>query len=872
MHELGHAMGLKHGHVTQGGHGVTFPTLPTNHDSYEYSVMTYQQFPDDSPSDGDSAPDHPTTYMQDDIAAIQYMYGANYSYNSGNTTYSWNPITGQEFINGAGQVDRNGEIAPADGEIFMTVWDGGGNDTYDFSNYTTNLSIDLSPGGWTILDTSTNHRQRADLGFDSVTGQEYFARGNIANAQVDPNNPNETASLIDNAYGGSGNDTISGNSLDNILRGGGGNDTLKGGGGADHLYGDAGNDTLKGGGGADYLDGGTGVNTADYAASAAGVFVDLLTRAGSGGDAQGDTLVNIQNVSGTQYADTLIGNSQANTLLGGDGNDVIYAEGSGDHLDGGNGTDWVVFFDSTAGVTVDLAAGIGSGGYAQGDSILNFENLEGSNFGDNLSGTSGANIIYGFDGNDVINAREGADTVYAGNGNDRVIDTDFVNFDYYDGGPGTDTIDYSQVTFANGVVTINLATGQTSVSGGNTETILNFENVEGSQGGETIIGDSNANRLDGNGGNDTIIGGAGNDSLNGGAGADTLDGGTGEDTASYAGSHAGVTVNLSTGTGSGGDAQGDTLLNIEDLQGSSLADVLTGNAGANIINGVGGADVMQGLGGNDTYYVDNAGDIVNEAAGGGIDRVLTTVSYSLNAGQQIESLSTTNSAGTGAINLTGNAFAQTIVGNAGANVINGAAGADVMQGLGGNDTYYVDNAGDIVKEAVGGGIDRVLTTVSYTLTAGQEIESLSTTNNTGTSAINLAGNAFAQTIVGNAGANVIDGGAGNDILRGLGGADQFKFDTALNQSTNVDNIVDFTAASDKVDLSHTIFSSLLVGTLSSSAFFIGAAAQNASEHVLYNTSTGGLFYDPDGNGSAAATEFAKLSVGLALHNTDFIVV
>jgi len=195
-----------------------------------------------------------------------------------------------------------------------------------------------------------------------------------------------------------------------------------------------------------------------------------------------------------------------------------------------------------------------------------------------------------------------------------------------------------------------------------------------------------------------------------------------------------------------------------------------------------------------------------------------------------------------------------------------------MQGLGGNDTYYVDNAGDIVKELAGGGSDRVLTSVSYTLTAGQEIESLSTTNNAGTGAINLTGNAFAQTILGNAGANVIDGGAGNDILRGLGGADQFKFDTTLNASTNVDSIVDFTVASDKIDLAHTIFSTLSVGTLSSSAFFIGAAAQNASEHVIYNASAGGLYYDPDGNGSAAATEFAKLSTGVALHNTDFIVV
>ena len=164
-----------------------------------------------------------------------------------------------------------------------------------------------------------------------------------------------------------------------------------------------------------------------------------------------------------------------------------------------------------------------------------------------------------------------------------------------------------------------------------------------------------------------------------------------------------------------------------------------------------------------------------------------------------------------------------------------------------------------MNEAAGGGSDRVLTSVNYTLTAGQEIEAFSTTNNAGTGAINLTGNTFAQTITGNAGANIIDGGAGNDTLDGLGGADQFKFDTVLNSSSNVDSIVDFAAGTDKIDMSHTIFSALSAGTLSSSAFFAGTAAQNASEHVIYNPGTGGLFrYDPDGNGSAAATEFAKL--------------
>jgi VCBS repeat-containing protein len=237
VHETGHNLGLKHGHVTQMGHGVNFPTLPADHDSYEYSVMTYSQFPGDlpnAPMNVDNAPDHPTTFMQNDIAALQYLYGANYGATANNTdtTYEWSTATGEWFINDVGQgVPDNGNPT-SDNFVLMTLWDGGGTDTYDLSNYTTNLSVDLNPGQWVVLDTSpaATAAQRADLGNDQAGGAEYFARGNIANALIDPNadQATENRSLIENANGGSGNDTLIGNRIGNRFDGNGGNDTIDG--------------------------------------------------------------------------------------------------------------------------------------------------------------------------------------------------------------------------------------------------------------------------------------------------------------------------------------------------------------------------------------------------------------------------------------------------------------------------------------------------------------------------------------------------------------------------------------------------------------------------------------------------------------------
>ncbi|MFI0847471.1 calcium-binding protein [Mesorhizobium sp. IMUNJ 23232] len=208
-----------------------------------------------------------------------------------------------------------------------------------------------------------------------------------------------------------------------------------------------------------------------------------------------------------------------------------------------------------------------------------------------------------------------------------------------------------------------------------------------------------------------------------------------------------------------------------NLTGTAAADDWVGTGFADTLNGKGGADRMAGAAGNDTYFVDNAKDVVVEAAGKGNDLVATSASYVLAAGAEVETLRTTSNSGISAIELIGNNFAQTIIGNNGANVIKGGGGADIMQGLDGNDIYFVDNSGDVVIDTQGQE-NLVATTVSYTLGAAAQIDEFRTTSNGGTTAIDLTGNGFDQDIDGNAGANTLRGLGGDDVIRGLGGNDK----------------------------------------------------------------------------------------------------
>ncbi|GAA4178737.1 M10 family metallopeptidase [Shinella granuli] len=232
LHEIGHALGLKHGHESENG----FSSLPGNKDSMEYSLMTYRSEVGGSASDGymNGEFDYAQSFMMADIAALQRMYGADFSTNSGNTVYKWTPGSGDTLVNGKVAIDAGGN------RIFATIWDGGGKDTYDLSAYKTGVSVDLRPG----QHSKFSDVQLALLNYET----DAYARGNIFNALLFKG---DVRSLIENAKGGSGNDLLRGNQANNTLQGNAGNDKLFGMAGNDKLDGGAGNDVLTGGAGAD---------------------------------------------------------------------------------------------------------------------------------------------------------------------------------------------------------------------------------------------------------------------------------------------------------------------------------------------------------------------------------------------------------------------------------------------------------------------------------------------------------------------------------------------------------------------------------------------------------------------------------------------
>ena len=542
LHEIGHALGLTHPGNYNGS--ATYDTDATHQqDTQQYTVMSYfRAGADGSGVDHNGAQgwSYGATPLLHDILAAQSAYGADMTTRTGDTIYGFNSTAGRSAFDFTVNTDP-----------VVAIWDAGGVDRIDVSGWSTDQVVDLNAGAF----SSVGH----------LTQNLAIAHG----------------ATIEQAVGGGGNDRLIGNAADNLLAGLGGNDrlgagaghdTLQGGAGADILYGQAGNDTLEGGDGADILFGGPGADTLDggagadwvrYAFATAGVALSLHDGSGTGGNAAGDSFIDIENVSGSAFADHLVGSLHDNRIEGGDGNDVIEGlsghdfllGGAGDdtitghygvdvlrggagadHLDGGVARDWAQYNTATAGVTLSLETG-GTGGEAAGDTFVSIENVLGSDFADHITGNFDRNQLYGGAGDDYLDAGDGPDVLVGGAGND------------------------------------------------------------------------------------TLVGGLEGDTLYGGAGADTLIGGEKYDWARYDDSPAGVTVDLLAGTGTGGDAEGDTLQGIEFLRGSAHADTLLGDDGVNMIRGGDGDDVIRGRGGNDILEGHAGADVFVFGPGDDLDRI-----------------------------------------------------------------------------------------------------------------------------------------------------------------------------------------------------------------------------------------------------------
>ncbi|WP_156481709.1 choice-of-anchor I family protein [Anabaena sp. 4-3] len=404
--------------------------------------------------------------------------------------------------------------------------------------------------------------------------------------------------------------------------------------------------------------------------------------------------------------------------------------------------------------------------------------------------------------------------------------------------------------------------------------------IQGELGNNIIRGTNEGDVIEGLDGRQYLIGRGGNDNLDGGADNDYVFGGAGDD-------------NIK-----GGDDAGFDL-----LYGNEGNDTLDGGDGNDNLDGGTGNDLLIGGTGNDIYTVDSFGDTVVENDGEGTDKVNSFIDYTL--GDYLENLTLLGNA---AINGTGNSLNNHIIGNNRDNTLYGLDGDDWLMGKGGNDTLYggigndrldggkgddslvggagndiyeIDSFGDEIIEAEDGGIDTVISVVDWVL--GDNIENLTLVRNAtdgGGNELNnrIIGNNASNTLVGLDGDDYLAGGTGNDTLIGgdgndtlVGGRDADRFDLTGVLLGGFDTIVDFRTSEDIVQLSANELQ-LTAGSLDSSLFVLGTSATTETHRLIYNRTTGELFFDTDGSGSTESVKIALFSNRAALTAASFDVV
>ena len=754
--------------------------------------------------------------------------------------------TGADRLDGGAGMDSLYARALADGTLEDTVDGGNGIDTLFLGESQNGVIIDLTANGGPV----------------SI---EHVVGSNLADAIVGNGFANQIS-------GGLGNDTLSGAAGADTLHGDGGNDVVSGGTGDDSVYGDDGDDRLIGGAGADRIYGGTGSDTVDYRASAGGVSVNLLTNVGLGGDAEGDIYADatIENVDGSDFADTLTGSAANNVLRGFAGNDTLVGGAGNDVLDGGAGYDTARYAGNRAGYSVNLAnQTVTDINLADGDDGT--DTLVGMELIQFADGTYNPGNVAPTTGSPGVTAQTIADNQAFSYvvPQTAFVDADGNQADAYDGLVFTATLasgaarpawlgfDPIAKTFS---YTADTAPAGTSVfirvtaSDGQASAFADFTVTVVMGGGIAITGSAGADALTGTNRGETISGLDGNDTIAGLGGADAIDGGAGNDTAVYSASAAGVTVSLATGTGTDGDAQGDTLTAIESLTGSAFADTLTGSAldngllggdgndtlsggaGNDFLRGEVGDDTLQGQADSDTLY----GDAGNDAlyGGDGTDQLIGGAGAdTLDGGLGVDTISYLASAAGVSVNLASGAasggdaagdvivlgtiesveggnLADVLVGDGNANGLYGNGGNDQLFGGAGNDSLYgwtgddtlsgeagIDTiyAGDgndtIVALVVGEDLidgEAGIDTVSFaSATAALSID-LTNAAHRLSNVENVVGGAGNDIVTGSSGANVLSGGGGNDVLSGGVGDDTLTGDLG-------DDTIDGGAGIDTID-------------------------------------------------------------------------
>ncbi|WNF54712.1 M10 family metallopeptidase [Pseudomonas sp. SG20052] len=751
IHEIGHAIGLKHPFSPNSLNATTIDPLL---DDVAFTIMSYNN----------NYSYLPTTPMLLDILAIQSLYGANNSWMTGNNVYSW----------------------AATQSVFETIWDAGGIDSIDGSNQLAAVRINLNEGQFSQIGKAFT--DQSGNAFNEGLAIAYGAK-------------------IENATGSSFDDTLIGNALDNILNGMAGADTMNGGAGNDTYVVDNIGDVI--------VETGTSLSEIDTAYSyidyALGANVENLTFVGGANvNATGNALNNMLN--GNIGNNILDGGAGSDLMAGDTGNDTYIVDNIGD----------VVNETSTLANEIDTVRS--SVNYSLS---ANVENMVLTGTADIYAiGNAQNNVLTGNDGDNRLNGGEGLDTMIGGKGNDyyAVDQSGELALVQENANEGNDAL----------YVMYN-ATAQDHTVDLNLSSLQNVENVQ-------LLGNG-AFTLLGNGLNNSLTGNADTNVLDGGLGADILTGGAGNDT--YFVDNAGdVVVETSTLA-----SEADTVMssisytlsaNVEYLgltgtanlngTGNALNNVLIGTSGDNVLDGGLGTDLMTGGLGNDTYIVDNIGDVVNETStlANEIDTVRSSVNYTLSA--NVENMVLT---GTADIYAIGNAQNNVLTGNDGDNRLNGGEGLDTMIGGKGNDYYAVDQSGELalVQENANEGNDALY--VMYNATAQDHTVDLNSLQNVenilllGNGTFNLTGNSLDNSLTGNADANVLDGGLGADVLTGGAGNDTYIVDNigdVVNETSTLANEIDTVRSSVNYSLSANVENMVLTGT--ADIYAIGNAQNN----------------------------------------------